>query len=759
MNEELKRSSHALAGGMIGAIVVAAVEARAALAQATGTYTPTLPQLFFADMSVLAPLAIVLSLIVASLHLFLEPGLPRTPFEHLARVREEPVLTRSRTAALWPLAVMVGFAWTLASAHLARAGLAHGGPIASGLELAVASVAALAVFVAIGLAALPLARRMLAAGAEGTTRLIDPVTTGGVALVVALLALAVGVALGDTGGDGAWPLGIFGVMKRRELDLRPVANLLVIAAGAYWAPVALRGRRGAVLPVVAALVAFVPLLFTAVEARALETRPHVARAVERYAPLGKIALAAARAATDRDRDGASGLFAGGDCDDRNPKIHPSAVDVPGNGLDEDCSGADTILALPPPPPPPPPPPSALLPDDLNLIVITVDTLRTDVGFMGYPKDTTPNLDRLAKKSVVFDRAYAMASYTGKSLAPMFIGLYPNETLRDGGHFNTYAAANVFTAERMKADGIVTMGAASHWYFNRWFGLAQGIDTWDLSAKPGEGQGDTDTSVTSKGLADATIRLLSKAENTEKRFFMWVHFFDPHAQYSPHPGAPDFLGDERGTTAAAKAAYDDEVWFTDSHVGRVLDHVASQSWGARTAIVVTADHGEAFAEHGMNFHGIELWDSLVHVPLVVYVPGTTPHHVPVKRGHIDVAPTLLALMKVSGHPGDSRLRGQSLVPDVFAKDGDAYVERDVYFDMPAGPFNLMRRGIITGPTPGKKLIHFGANQYQLFDLASDPGEKDDLSPDKDALAPALDAFQRLRAGLEEIEVKPENANLQ
>lgn len=756
MIEELKRSSLALAGGMTGAVVVAAVEARAALAQTSGTFTPTLPQLFFADMSVLAPLAVMLSLAVATAHLYLEPGAPRSPGEHLARVRAEPVLVRSRTAALWPLGVLAFFAWTVSSAHLARAALAQGRPLSSGFELAVDSVALLAALGAVGLAALPPVRRLLASGAPMAGRLLDPPTTGGVALALAVGLFAAGVALGDTGGDGAWPLGIFGVMKRRELDLRPVANLLVIAAGAYFAAVAFAARRGALAPVLSLAVALVPLVSTFVEARALGDAPHVARAVERYAPLGRIALAAARAATDRDRDGASGLFAGGDCDDKNPKIHPSAVDVPGNGVDEDCSGADAVLPVAPPSPPPPAQPKETMPEDLNLIVITIDTLRTDVGFMGYAKDTTPNLDRLATRSVVFDRAYAMASYTGKSLAPMFIGLYPNETVRDGGHFNTYAPANVFTAERLKDAGVVTMGAASHWYFNRWSGLPQGIDTWDLSAKPGEGQGDTDTSVTSKELADAAIRLLSKSESTRKRFFMWVHFFDPHAQYSPHAGAPDFLGDERGPTALAKAAYDGEVWFTDKHVGRVLDHIADQPWAARTAIVVTADHGEAFNEHGMSFHGIELWESLVHVPLLVFVPGVPPHHVPVKRGHIDVAPTLLALMRVPAE--GARLRGVSLVPDLLATDEGEYVERDVYFDMPAGPYNLMRRGLLTGTTPGKKLIHFGANQYQLFDLATDPGEKDDLSPDPSALAPAQAAFQALRGGLEEIEVKPESANL-
>src|SRR5262249_53102525 len=148
-------------------------------------------------------------------------------------------------------------------------------------------------------------------------------------------------------------------------------------------------------------------------------------------------------------------------------------------------------------------------------------------------------------------------------------------------------------------------------------------------------------------------------------------------------------------------------------------------------ILTADHGEAFADHGMNFHGVELWESLVQVPLFVYVPGISPHRVPVKRGHIDLAPTMLEIMKVLP-PAAGELRGTSLVPDLYAEKAEDYVERDVYLDMPAGPYNQMRRGIITGPTPGMKLLHYGGAQYQLFDLAADPGEKEDLARDKELL---------------------------
>jgi arylsulfatase A-like enzyme len=102
-------------------------------------------------------------------------------------------------------------------------------------------------------------------------------------------------------------------------------------------------------------------------------------------------------------------------------------------------------------------------------------------------------------------------------------------------------------------------------------------------------------------------------------------------------------------------------------------------------------------------------------------------------------------------GEGELSGQSLMPDVEGQG--PHDERDVYVDMPIGPFNGTRRALITGPTPGTKVINLGGSQYQLFDLASDPGELKDLAKDKEKLEPMKAAMQAYRARLREIEVKP------
>ena len=366
----------------------------------------------------------------------------------------------------------------------------------------------------------------------------------------------------------------------------------------------------------------------------------------------------------------------------------------------------------------------------NLLLVTLDTTRADfLGCYGKQSARTPNLDRLADEGFLFEQALASNPVTQPAHSTILTGVYPMvHGVRDNVLFRLPEERETL-AELLAAQGYRTGAAVGGFPLTREFGTAQGFDFYDddLTADRRDPLGRavrreraTWYDERPAGHVNDAIRPWLR-EADARPFFAWLHYWDPHEPHiAPSPYRELFAHDP----------YQGEIAYADQSLGALLDELRASGAYERTLIVITADHGEGRYEHNEVTHAFLAYNTTLHVPMIVRVPGQAGgRRIAERVGTVDIVPTILSLLDL---PLPEHLQGRTLRPLMLAPPGGPRPEPRDYYSESLSPrlthgfseLRVLYRGrfkYIYGPRP------------ELFDLEADPHERRDLSAEQPATA--------------------------
>jgi choline-sulfatase len=348
--------------------------------------------------------------------------------------------------------------------------------------------------------------------------------------------------------------------------------------------------------------------------------------------------------------------------------------------------------------------------------MTLDTTRADhLGCYGGAGAATPRIDALARGGMRFEHALSPVPLTLPAHASLLSGLVPrHHGVRDNLGFKLDPGVTLLT-ERLRAAGYTTAAFVSAAVLDRDGGLARGFGTYDDSVRVGDRRAFDYEERAASQTVDA---LLPRLDTMKPPFFLWVHFYDPHAPYvPPEPYASRFKD----------RPYDGELAFMDAQLGRVVDTLKRK--GTTVYIVLAGDHGESLGEHGEDTHGVFVYQATQHVPLIITGPGIPPGTTAASTvGLVDVAPTLLDLLRLPPLPGAD---GRSLVPLLHgARPVAPDYEMETFY--PAFSYGWAPlRALAAGPYK-----YIDAPRPELYELPTDPRETRDVVREKTTRAADL-----------------------
>jgi arylsulfatase A-like enzyme len=434
--------------------------------------------------------------------------------------------------------------------------------------------------------------------------------------------------------------------------------------------------------------------------------------------------------SDRDGDGAGAHFGGHDCDEGDPARHPAAEEGVDDGIDSDCDGRDapigaamavvsasTMNARAPEPTKTPQ-------ERPDVVLITLDNVGASrCSSYGYHQQTTPELERLASRGVLFAHTYATGSDTQRALMPVVSGRTLSATPVSSLEWPYLDNDANTVAERLKKAGYTTGAVTSFTWLRKDLNFQQGFDHFDES--PFRDQ-HPEHSVTGERAATAAVALYDTMAKAPGPLFLWVHLFDAHSDFMEHEG----IAFDKGKSGR----YDGEIAFVDRQLGAIVRHVGAGPRSDRTVWLVHGTHGEAFGEEESGHGGTLASDEVLRVPFLVVPPAGTKRATARFESDavstLDIVPTLLDYANVPQKDTD----GVSLRKAI---EGDGAFER-------APIIAHARSRMVVVDWPLKLLVKErkkAKDRLLLFDLERDPGETRDVSEERPADLKRLDELRQ------------------
>ena len=380
----------------------------------------------------------------------------------------------------------------------------------------------------------------------------------------------------------------------------------------------------------------------------------------------------------------------------------------------------------------------------NVLLFTFDTTRADfLGSYGRKDASTPNLDRLAAEGVRFEHAISSNPVTQPAHSTILTGVYPMvHGVRDNLLFRLPEERQTL-AELLSGNGYRTGAAIGGFPLTREFGTHQGFDLYDddLTARRRDHRGrpapwKSNTYYEERPAADVNDAILPfLREKTDRPFFAWLHYWDPHEPLiAPPPFGQLF----------AHSPYDGEIAYADANFGKILAELDHLGVAERTIVIMTSDHGEGHNEHGEATHAFLAYDTTLHVPLIISVPGQHAGTVVAQTvGTVDIVPTVLDLL---GLEVPEEIQGRSLVPLMEREGADslravaAGEKPSLHYAESLSPRLSHGFGELRALYSGtKKYIH--GPRPELYDLATDPQELRNLLLDQPSAAEPFEATLR------------------